>query len=141
MSVFGKKRRGFKHIEPSKPWPRPQRDTPGEIAMENRDSTTREQEYIECECGCEAIGMEYDPSDKWCELNISFWERGHIRDGKTSFRRKLYLVRQIMKTGQPYADMVIVGPSNATRLKTFLESYILQSQQTIDKVASGDQGD
>ncbi len=95
------------------------------------------REYFECVCGTQLLSMSYDTADEWCQLDMAFWELGHARDGRTPFRRKLHLVKQILKTGRPYADMIILDTENAGKAREFISEYEAHAKAAIDKRAEG----
>ena len=93
-------------------------------------------EHLDCQCGTHMLRVSYDPQDKWCSLNIAFWEHGHSRDGKTGIGRKLGIIKQVLKTGTPYEDMVILDPMSVHALVFFMAKYQDHALRALDAMAA-----
>ena len=73
--------------------------------------------FVECDCKTHLIGIE-----TWDEATcLAFFEMGHCDDGHTSLKEKWRLIRQILKRGHPYLDMVVLNRNTVGKLIGILE--------------------
>lgn len=73
------------------------------------------KEYIECDCGCSVICLEEDKEfDLFClsVFNSPF-------RGKLSWKERIRWAFNLLKTGHPYTDMVVLDKEGLSKLKNF----------------------
>ena len=88
---------------------------------------------IYCACDGEAIRLEPDDYEEGLFHNtcISMWERGIPKDGKTSWKHKLKLIKKILKDGTPYSDQVIIDQAGRKLLIQALQAYDTEEDNII----------
>ena len=75
------------------------------------------KEYFICDCHSESLLVEYFADDK--EFYLSIWQRGYA-SRKYTFLQKLCAIWQIITTGSPFNDQLILNKDEATKLSKFL---------------------
>jgi hypothetical protein len=73
--------------------------------------------FLQCECSSEALEVMYEKED--AQFYVSLWRLGnygHKMDLKERFR----WCWEILKTGMPWADSVILNPNDIKQLADFL---------------------
>lgn len=70
--------------------------------------------YVSCECGCKILKISYD-KDLWNEIFFVIYG-----DNKSTFKRKLQMIRKIIKDGYPWEDELIISIDDIDRLINFL---------------------
>ncbi len=86
----------------------------------NEPSTNKEL-FLKCTCHGEALQIEYEVDKRWNEDGeywVSLWERGF--DGILCWRERLRWVWNILKTGKPFSDHVILSKQDAIKLRDFI---------------------
>lgn len=73
-----------------------------------------------CSCSGEAIEVQYW-GDVDNEFYIAYWNEGFKRPLK--WRERLRWCWRILRTGDPWADRVIVNKEQAKRIAEFLNQY------------------
>lgn len=76
----------------------------------------RKSAFIECECGHEAVSVEYDSDND--DIYLSIWERGLSQTHP--WRYRLRAIWRILRHGTPYGDCVILSRSSAEELASAL---------------------
>jgi len=66
--------------------------------------------FFLCECYSEGVIVESDDDT----VDLSFWQTGACR--RTSLGHKIRHILQVLRTGRPYTDMVVLTPAEAERL-------------------------
>ena len=78
--------------------------------------------YIKCTCGGDLLEIERykedHPSDKG--FYFVFWNYGQWGKAPMSWRQKLRWCWHILKTGNPWSDMIIIDDEKALEISTFL---------------------
>lgn len=72
------------------------------------------KEYYECECGCTILQVWHDKDTNYCDESV--FVSVYKRFGESSIRRRLHLIWRIIRTGEPYADEVVLSLDDARRL-------------------------
>ena len=85
---------------------------------------TKEGElHIECDCHTHALHFERDcepsPTDTWY---VSFWQRGYY--DSPDWKWQLRCIWQILKTGRPYGDEVILGRPQMQELFDYVNNEL-----------------
>ena len=75
-------------------------------------------EYVECDCGCSILRMEYDS-----EYNQFYFSILEVR-GKTPLRYKLRVLWKVFKDGTPYGDQLVFEHNTAEKIKNFIDSKV-----------------
>ena len=74
------------------------------------------EKFYQCDCGSEGIMMSYE----YEEEGVAFVDLAYFQEGfgsrKLSFFQKLRWCYHILKTGQPWHDMVLLNQNTAKRL-------------------------
>ena len=83
----------------------------------------KDELHITCACHTHELHFEkdFDEYDMWY---ISFWQRGYAED--TSWKYRLKCIWQILKTGRPYGDEVILEKKDLLELQEYINSQILK---------------
>lgn len=92
--------------------------------MKKKDETV-EPEYLECSCCMELLLARYDqpgPGETNGYINLSFYQFGH--GSRVGWRTRLIHIWRIIRTGTPWDDEVIFGPTERQRLINFLQRTI-----------------
>lgn len=73
-------------------------------------------EFIHCDCFGHALHIYYDDEEDFCKgASISFWEYGHWGKG-SPWKTRLNHIKQILKNGHPYADMIDLSGKELDKL-------------------------
>lgn len=78
-------------------------------------------EYIECDCGCSIVRMEYD-----AEYDQFYFSILEVRS-KTPLRYKLRVLWKVFKDGTPYGDQLVFGKSQAKQIVEFINKCMLSN--------------
>ena len=72
------------------------------------------KEYYECECGCSILRVEHDKDTDYCgdSVFVCIYDRRY----KRSLLHKLHCIWKIIRTGEPYADEVVLSLEDAKKL-------------------------
>ena len=72
------------------------------------------KEYYECECGCSILRVEHEHDTDYCGdcVYVSIYNRYHV----WTIIHRLRLIWQIIRTGTPYSDEVVLSIDDAKRL-------------------------
>lgn len=82
--------------------------------------------FFICSCAGEALLVE---PDKDCQIvEISLWARGY-GGGKLSWRERLRFIKNILITGEPYHDQVVLSYDEVKKLA----DYLLETIKTDEK--------
>lgn len=80
--------------------------------------------FIKCQCHAHALEIErfyYDEVDQG--FNLSIWKLGSF-NGKLRWRERLRWIWNILKTGNLWADQVIISNDQARDLASFMMSNL-----------------
>jgi len=86
--------------------------------MINDDKKTK---FIECECGAEGVLVTHwthDTMDR--EVYLTMYSSGTYRDDSLSFSERIRHAWNIMKTGHPFTDSLILTEKTAKELGQYL---------------------
>lgn len=95
--------------------------------------------YFECFCSSEGIVAEVremlDTDEKMTyfldrELWLSFFNKSHFGT-KHSLRNRLRFAWHVLKTGYPFADMVILSQTKAKELVDFIQNNFLTLEERV----------
>ncbi len=76
--------------------------------------------HLQCRCGCHQLHFEKDFEDEmWYG---SLWIRGYKET--PSWRYKLRCIWQVLKTGRPYGDEVVLYKEDMVELKKYVDSQV-----------------
>lgn len=76
--------------------------------------------HLTCSCHTHELHFEKDfEDDMWY---ISFWQRGYISE--TSWRYRFRCILQILKTGRPYGDEVVLEKKDLEELKQYVDEQL-----------------
>lgn len=92
--------------------------------------------YIECSCGTELVQVisdfevfENSPNPfVRQEYYLSFYSLGHVR--KYNFWSRIRHAWKILRTGEPYADMVVLTSDEAMKLSDFVRDNLVTQKPT-----------
>jgi len=73
--------------------------------------------FTMCDCHSEGVAIEVDKDNK--EVSLAFFKFGHDSNN-LSFRQRINHAWHVIKTGQPYEDMVILNYQKANQIAAFL---------------------
>lgn len=76
--------------------------------------------HVTCSCHTHELHFERDYEDEmWY---VSFWQRGYVfeRDWRYMFRT----IWQILKTGRPYGDEVVLEKKDLVELQDYINSQL-----------------
>lgn len=74
------------------------------------------KEMIQCNCGSEALVLEYDDG----LVYLSIWERGFP---KRPFWNKVRMIWRIIRRGTPYGDQMVLSADECLELERALLKY------------------
>lgn len=78
----------------------------------------KDELHITCSCHAHELHFEKDFEDEmWY---VSFWQRGYV--DTPTWKYKLRCIWQVLKTGRPYGDEVVLEKKDLLELKTYLET-------------------
>lgn len=72
--------------------------------------------FLKCECSTHCLEVEYLPEDK--EYYFAFWNLG-VYGKKMSWKERFRWCWQILKSGSPWADMVILNGKQLQKINNF----------------------
>lgn len=76
--------------------------------------------HLTCSCHTHELHFEKDlEEDIWYS---SFWQQGYISD--TSYKYRLKCIWQILKTGRPYGDQVVLDKNDLIKLKNYIDEQL-----------------
>ena len=85
--------------------------------MPNSDSI-----FLKCQCSCSLLEANYDDFDsdneRW-QFNLSMWV-SHPGNRPMSKKERIRWCAEVMKTGKPWADHIILSKEDALRLSEFI---------------------
>ncbi len=72
-------------------------------------------EIFRCACNTEGIVLNWDAGfpdiENSAELELAFWQMGH--DCSRGWKYRIIHAWRILRTGRPYADMIMMQPETA----------------------------
>lgn len=77
--------------------------------------TDIEELYVECSCGSEVLKLEYDKEMKLYDIAVF-----HL-NGKRSWKNRWKQIWHIIKTGEPYADNLVLKPEDVNKIVSFVD--------------------
>jgi hypothetical protein len=72
------------------------------------------REFFECDCHTEGVILDSDDEIP-CDIYLAMWEHGS-KGSRLSFLERLRWCWNILTKGLPWADQVVMRPSNAEKL-------------------------
>jgi len=94
-----------------------------------------EEKYliVKCDCGSEALEVQYwlndDAKNKYPdEFYFAFWHYGFERP--LCWRERLRWCWRILRTGNPWADSILVFPTKAKQIADFINENISNEKTT-----------
>ena len=76
--------------------------------------------HLTCDCHTHELHFEKDFEDEmWY---VSFWQRGYASE--TSWVYRLKCIWQILKTGRPYGDEVILSKEDLLKLDEYIKNQM-----------------
>jgi hypothetical protein len=82
---------------------------------------------IMCDCGTEGIIIQHDIEDGepfFSQIYMSFLEHGKHHDNRLVWSQRLRWIWQVLTTGRPYSDGIVLRPEKAKELVTDLVNRI-----------------
>lgn len=76
------------------------------------------KKYLQCSCGSEVMLFEKDP-----EINhwyVCIYKLSTIKPG---IKNRLRQIWEIIKTGEPHSDQIVLDEESITELKNFLNNH------------------
>jgi len=88
-------------------------------AIKEKKEFIERKVMIDCSCGTEAIVLTTD--NDWLEdtIELAYWKYGHNQN-LSGFHNMVRQIWNIIKTGHPYCDMVILDKKGIQKLRDFL---------------------
>ena len=84
------------------------------------------EHYSKCCCGTHLLHLEKDIDiNQWM---VSIWVMGFISDS-SSLKHRLRCAYEVLKTGKPYGDQVIIDIDKMIALREYLDSQIKISEK------------
>lgn len=84
---------------------------------------------VKCACHGEAIEVTYWPNDDMSdEVWFSIWEQGFSRP--LCWRERIRWCWNILRTGKPWADNIIVNPEQAKQVADFINQHLQNGKET-----------
>lgn len=74
--------------------------------------------HLRCDCSGEAIEFAYYPD--WKQLEVCLWIRGYQKP-TMGFLERIRWCWRILRTGQPWTDMVILSHEQISQVQGFLK--------------------
>ena len=84
--------------------------------------------YVKCDCSYHMLQVERyyeDKNDKG--FNFAIWEHG--RGNILSFREKIRWCWNILKTGNPWADSIMVSDETTVEICKFIQSELIKNEK------------
>jgi hypothetical protein len=78
--------------------------------------------YYECSCHAQIIMAHYDEEDGIKLVDLAFFS--NYIDGRMTLWQRLRFAWQVLRTGTPWADMVVLDTEEAKRLGEDLISFV-----------------
>lgn len=77
-----------------------------------------------CLCGTHSLQIEYDDEGYSSngEFNVAIWKYGRGSE-KLTLKEKIRWMWRILRTGNPWADSVVLTKKDANKLSEFLSAY------------------
>ena len=76
---------------------------------------------VKCECSSESLEVQYWPEDK--QFYVTSWQQGFIHR-PFSWRERIKWMWHILKTGNPWGDMIILSPTKAKEISDFINKNL-----------------
>ncbi len=77
---------------------------------------------LKCDCGAEALEIQYWEDNKTKEFTFCFWQQGFTRP--LCWRERLRWCWNILRTGNPWSDTIILYPEKTKQVVEFLNKHI-----------------
>ncbi len=77
----------------------------------------KEPIYLKCQCYGSMLECQYDEEFKDC--NITIWQRG--RNGVLSWQNRIRWIWEIIKTGNPWGDDIMLTKEDALKLANYIQ--------------------
>jgi hypothetical protein len=78
------------------------------------------KKYIECSCCAEGLHlMQFDDEEY---VYLSVWQTGYCKNNKLSWKNKLRYIWQVIKTGSPFHDQLVLDKEACKEIIDFLSS-------------------
>lgn len=74
--------------------------------------------FVKCDCGSESLNIEYDKTDE--SFYVSIWKYSNASSRLTWWDR-LRFIWNILTTGKPYEDEIILSRDKAGLVSKFLD--------------------
>lgn len=78
--------------------------------------------YIKCDCGGDLLELERyveeSPSDRG--FQIAFWDYGQWGRAPMSWKQRIRWCWNVLKTGCPWSDMVMINDEKALEISNFI---------------------
>lgn len=80
------------------------------------------RKFYECECSTEGIMLSYEDttSHPFTTIDIAFFQQGVMSRFPLSFKAKLRYIWHILRTGQPFSDLIMLDQTTAKKLSSDL---------------------
>lgn len=83
--------------------------------------TEKNKLHLECSCGSHGFHFEKedDPFPVWY---VSLWLRGY--QGNPNWKYRLRQILRIIKTGEPYADEIVLEKKDLVELQEYIKKQL-----------------
>lgn len=95
--------------------------------FEQKLSDETEEMYLRLPCDCHSHEMSVNSDMEKACLEFGYWQRGRGEDPWT-WKTRLKQVFDILTTGNPFANMLILNRKSAIKLRDFLNDFIEKSK-------------
>ncbi len=92
-----------------------------------------EKKYYACDCASEIILLSNDKKDKY--INFAIFSYGKYYNDILSFKERLRYIWNILRTGKPYKDEIILNYSTAKELGKDLLKLTKEETMNINNFA------
>jgi hypothetical protein len=88
-----------------------------------------DREFFCCDCSTEGVVLSTDED----MIYLTFWDLGTHRDSRLSIKDKIRWIFNLLKTGQPYPDGIILDTIEAEKLGKSLIKHARYFDKKINK--------
>jgi hypothetical protein len=87
------------------------------------------EERIPCECYTHEMSVYSDEDNNEC-IEFAYWQRGKHEQPWT-WKTRIKTIWDILTTGNPYSDMIILNQENALKLKNTIELFLEKNNRNV----------
>jgi len=86
--------------------------------------------WIECDCHSEGIMISHDDNDPFPNIYLAIFSHGKYKNNKLSLKEKLRYCWQVIRTGNPFEDEIMLRQETAKELAEALLEFANKKYET-----------